>query len=104
MGKSPYLHIGIPIFKYTEFRSIKWAIEHPQISGYVIRHLEYIINRFRIMTTDKKKRGGRPSREHEAVTLSLRLDTDLYQWIVSGKGRTSINQFINDITRKEARL
>ena len=52
----------------------------------------------------QKNRVGRPSRSHEAVTMSLRLDTDLYQWIVSRKGVASINSIINDIIRREAGL
>lgn len=55
-------------------------------------------------TQESKKRVGRPSRSHEAVTMSLRMDSDLYAWIVSEKGDASINQFINDIIRKEAKL
>lgn len=41
----------------------------------------------------------------EPVTYTnVRIETDLYEWLKATKGAKSINQYINDIIRKEAGL
>lgn len=51
------------------------------------------------------KRGkGRPRKQEPTKLMSLRLETDLYDWLNSHKGGTSLNQYINNIIRQEARL
>ena len=53
----------------------------------------------------EKKRGrGRPRKEEPTTAVNFRLENDLREWIVSHKGAKSMNQFINDIIRKEAEL
>lgn len=54
---------------------------------------------------ENKKRGrGRPRKEEPVMTTNIRLEVDLYEWIKATKGDRSINQYINDIIRKEAGL
>ena len=53
---------------------------------------------------DKKRGRGRPRKEEPVMTTNIRLEVDLYEWIKYNKGEKSINQFINDIIRKEAGL
>lgn len=54
---------------------------------------------------ENKKRGrGRPRKEEPVMTTNIRLEIDLYEWIKATKGDRSINQYINDIIRKEAGL
>lgn len=49
------------------------------------------------------KRGvGRPRKEVPTKTLSMRIEVDLYEWLASNRGKKSINQYLNDIIRKEA--
>ena len=52
-----------------------------------------------------KKRGrGRPRKQEPTTAVNFRLENDLREWIVSHKGAKSMNQYINDIIRKEAAL
>lgn len=52
-----------------------------------------------------KKRGrGRPRHEIKQVTLSLRLDADLYGYLKGSLQGKSINQYINDLIRYNAGL
>ena len=55
---------------------------------------------------NKKKGRGRPKKQEPVMTTNIRIETDLYEWLVSEKERTgvSINQIINNIIRKEAGL
>ena len=57
-----------------------------------------------INAENKKKGRGRPRRESEVVTVTQRIDVDIYEWLQANRGRKSLNQFINDIIRKEAGL
>ena len=51
------------------------------------------------------KRGvGRPRKELPTKTLSMRLEVDLYEWLQDNRGEKSMNQFVNDLIRKEATL
>ena len=47
-----------------------------------------------------KKGRGRPHLQYDTITLSIRLDEELYVWIRANKGRKSINQYINDVIRE----
>lgn len=51
-----------------------------------------------------KRPVGRPRKQKPTKTISFRFEEDLYAWAVSQKGGISLNQFINDIIRKEAGL
>lgn len=68
----------------------------------------HFINAFRIMAQDlDSKRGrGRPRKQEPVMTTNIRIEVDLYEWLVSEKERTgvSINQIINNVIRKEAGL
>jgi len=51
-----------------------------------------------------KRPVGRPRKQEPVMTTNIRLEVDLYEWLKYNKGEKSINQFINDIIRKEAGL
>lgn len=51
-----------------------------------------------------KRPVGRPRKIEPVMTTNIRLEVDLYEWLKYNKGEKSINQFINDIIRKEAGL
>ena len=54
---------------------------------------------------ENKKRGrGRPRKVEPVTYTNIRVETDLYEWIKATRGTKSINQYINDIIRKEAGL
>ena len=51
------------------------------------------------------KRGrGRPRHEIEQVTLSIRIDVDLYGYLKENLQGKSMNQYINDLIRVNAGL
>ena len=52
-------------------------------------------------STNKRGR-GRPRHEIEQITLSIRLDVDLYDWLKGNGAGKSMNQQINDIIREKA--
>ena len=54
--------------------------------------------------TEKKKGRGRPRKAEPVTCTNIRVETDLYEWIKATRGGKSINQYINDIIRKEAGL
>lgn len=57
------------------------------------------------MDTQIIKRGkGRPRKEEPVTKTNVRMETDLYEWLKATRGKKSINQYINDIIRKEAQL
>ena len=70
--------------------------------------LVYIVTNiftFRNMDAQVKKDGrGRPKKLTAMVTFNFRLEQDLYEWVKATKGEISINQYINDIIRKEKGL
>lgn len=53
---------------------------------------------------DKKRGRGRPRKEEPVTYTNVRIETDLYEWLKATKGELSINQYINNIIRKEAGL
>jgi len=53
---------------------------------------------------DKKRGRGRPRKMEPVTYTNVRIETDLYEWLKATRNGKSINQYINDIIRKEAGL